>query len=137
MAGIQTQLRFDECASIQAIKQSTAPFKNYNFLLPKFENTLTSNTLATCDGKFAHIECKVCRFNDGTMTNTRANLGYRVPVENDLLGQTRLWANCDSLKYRPCDRRTCTHKVVSQPLLCDRLVAPTNMKQYASGFTYN
>lgn len=144
MAGIQTQPRFDVCATVQSINQSTRQFRNYDFLLPKFENTLSTNTLATCDGKFAHIECKACKYNDGTMTNTRQNLDYRIPLENDLLGQTRLWGNCDNLKYRPCNvdrcncnKSTCNYKALNQPLLCDRSVNPTNMKQYASGFTYN
>lgn len=146
MSGIQAQLMYDECATVQNIEQSTAPFKNYNFCLPYFENTLKTNTLATCDGKYAHIECNLCQQNTGIMENTLQNLDYRINTENDLYGLTRLNSKCDTLKFKPCyvkDAETKTkvsacdaYLPVSQPLLCDRLVVPTNMKPFVSGFSY-
>ena len=153
MSGIQAQLRFDECATVQAINQSTKQFRDYNFLLDAFENTVKNNTIATCDGKFAHIECSVCKYNDGSMTNTRENIVYRTDLESDLYGLTRLNTECDSQKFKPCYAQKCDKacaerggktgdscdkfKSVSQPLLCDRLVVPTNMKPYVSPFSYN
>lgn len=150
MSGYQTNLRYDVCATQQAIEQSTATFRNYDFLLAKFENTLASNTVATCDGKFAHVECKACKANDGTMSNTLENLNYRIAAENDLLGLTRPLSKCDSLKFQPCYIQDCNnkcnkngdtsncanHKTITQPLLCDRAINPTNMKPFASPFSY-
>lgn len=151
MSGYQTNLRYDVCATQQAIEQSTAPFRNYNFLLAKYENTLTSNTVATCDGKFAHIECNACKTNEGTTTNTLENLDYRISAENDLLGLTRPTTKCDSLKFQPCYIKDCDNKcndntdasscdgqkVITQPLLCDRSINPTNMKPFTTAFSYN
>ena len=153
MSGIQAQLMYDECATVQAIGQSTELFKNYDFLLPFFENTKKTNTLATCDGKYAHIECNTCKANNGLMENSLANLSYRINTENDLYGITRLNTKCDSLKFKPCyvkdneikasqkgtrpQNSACSaYLPIAQPLLCDRSVVPTNMKPFVNGFTY-
>jgi hypothetical protein len=153
MAGIQANLRYDECATIQAVSQSTKQFRDYDFLIDAHENSLKNNVVATCDGKFAHVECKLCDLNQGTMTNTRENVEYRTDLENDLYGLTRLNTDCDSQKFVPCYGQNCDKKcaergnstvnscdkfkAVNQPLLCDRLVVPTNMKPYVGPFKYN
>jgi len=153
MSGIQSNLIYDECATIQAVNQSTRQFRDYDFLVDAFENTLKNNVVATCDGKFAHVECKLCKSNDGSMTNTRENVDYRTDVESDLYGLTRLNTYCDVNKFIPCYAQKCDKacaerggskseacnkfKAVSEPLLCDRMVVPTNMKPYASPFSYN
>lgn len=155
MAGIQANLMYDECASVQAVSQSTRQFRDYDFLIDAFENTLKNNVVATCDGKFAHVECKLCKSNEGTMTNTRENVDYRTDLESDLYGLTRLNTECDSQKFKPCYSKKCEgscaaeserksesdpcskFKAISQPLLCDRMVVPTNMKPYSGPFSYN
>ena len=151
MSGIQSNLIYDECATIQAVNQSTRLFRDYDFLVDAFENTLKNNVVATCDGKFAHVECKLCNLNQGTMTNTRENVDYRTDVESDLYGLTRLNTYCDSNKFIPCYAQRCNAncaekgganpcdkiKSVSEPLLCDRQVVPTNMKPYVGPFSYN
>ena len=154
MSGIQSNLIYDECATIQSVKQSTKQFRDYDFLIDAFENTKKNNTLASCDGKFAHVECVTCSLNNGTLTNTRENIDYRTDLESDLYGLTRLNTYCDSNKFKPCYAENCDKKcatrnssnsgvscdkfkTVSQPLLCDRSVVPTNMKPFNNPFSYN
>jgi len=153
MSGIQAKLRYDECATVQAVNQSTKQFRDYDFLIDAHENTLKNNLVATCDGKFAHVECKLCNSNNGSMTNTRENVSYRTDLESDLYGLTRLNTSCDSQKFVPCYAENCDKKcaqkggasnskcdkfkAVSEPLLCDRMVVPTNMKPYVGPFRYN
>jgi len=153
MAGIQNNLMYDEKTTQQDTNQSTALYRNYFFLKDAFENDLTTNTLSSCDGKFAHLECNMCKFNEDTMTNTRENIAYRIEVENDLQNTTRLLSGSDATKYIPCFAREgkegrcdnlnnkgdyqCGKYVgLRQPFLCDRLIAPTNMRQFKSGFEY-
>lgn len=143
MTGYQTNLMFDTCAAQQELAQSTKLFRDYEFVLEKFENRKLTNTVATCDGKFAHVECKLCPSNDGVMDNTRkASLEYRLNVEGDLFGLTRPYTLCDSGKYIGCnmvgDGSSCkNNKSIAEPLLCDRIIVPTNMKPYASPFSFN
>ena len=151
MSGIQGRIIYDECATIQTINQSTKLFKNYDFELYQYENTLKTNTMATCDGKFAHVECNLCNVNQGTLTNTLENIDYRINLENDLIGITRLNTGCDINKYKPCyinnkiddkidnkiNNNECDkYRSIYQPLLCDRSIVPTNMKPFVSGFSY-
>lgn len=142
MSGISTHLRYDECASMQDVAQTTSRFRNYDFLIDKFENRKSSNTGAKCDGKNPHIECGSCKVNDASMDNTRdQSLRYRLDAEGDLLGLTRQNTLCDSGKYVPCnykgDASSCAMwKTIAEPRLCDRSIVPTNMKPYASAFSY-
>jgi hypothetical protein len=140
MSGIQSHLKFDECYAGQQVGQMTKQFLDYDFLIDKYENRKSTNTVATCDGKYAHIECKSCLSNDNVMDNTRtASLTYRLDVEGDLLGLTRPATLCDGGKFKPCymsDTKCDQYKAISQPILCDRLIVPTNMKPFKSAFEY-
>ena len=141
MTGYMTNLMYDTSASMQELAQATKRFREYDFLVEKYENRKSTNTVATCDGKFAHIECNACKANDGLMDNTRkASLEFRLNVEGDLFGLTRPFTLADNGKYVPCnfknDNSCAQNKPISQPRVCDRAVAPTNMKPYSSPFTY-
>ena len=56
MSGFSSKLMYDECEQFKNWINRTKEFMFYDFLLPKFENRKETNTLATCDGKYAHIE---------------------------------------------------------------------------------
>jgi hypothetical protein len=98
------------------------------------------------------LPCKNCPHNsDSDLDNTRsANIKYRVNAENDLLGLTRPLSNCDSKKHIPCwttklgeygnfktNTNSCkSHKIIAQPLLCDRAINPTNVHKFTGWDTY-
>lgn len=136
MAGIQTKLPYDQNTTLQNINQSTSKHINYDFLIGKFENYPTSQIISTCDGKFLITDCSVCNANQGSMPNTLDNLEYRIALENDLLGKTRLLSGCDSNKYSPYYAKNSNapdpYKPITQPLLCERQIVPTNMKPFTS-----
>lgn len=143
MTGIQANLIYDQCASVQELAQSTRQFRDYDFVIEKYENRKATNTVATCDGRFAHVECKSCTSNEGVMDNTRkASLEYRLNVESDLFGLTRPYTLCDSGKYMPCNmdptgKNSCAqNKPIAEPLLCDRAICPTNMRPFTGPFSY-
>lgn len=141
MSGFNSQLMYDVCATEQAIAQSTKQFINYDFAIEKFENRPSNGLVSTCDGKFVHIECDKCDYNKDLLENTRSNIDYRITAENDLLGLTRLSSKCDGQRYTPCYVQQVSDcakwKPIAQPLLCDRSIVPTNMRQFSSAFSYN
>lgn len=138
MSGIQTNLKYDVNTTTQDLVQVTRKHLNYDFLLNKYENYPISQIVSTCDGKFLVAECSTCDANKGSMTNTLQNINYRVEIENDLLGKTRLLSDCNSDKYLPYyakDPNTENpYKSIVQPLLCERQIVPTNMKPFKSPF---
>jgi len=144
MSGYQANLISDSCFLEQQAKDSTKLFNNRDFQRYAYENSMNTNLLATCDGKYAHIECKACKFNDGSITNTIDNLKYRVEIENDLMGIERLNTKCDSNKFKPCYADNCSKgnngcsyiKSVNQPLLCERAIVQTNMRPFTTGFIF-
>lgn len=140
MSSYFSRTRYDPCFNVQSTGQTTKIFTDYTFEKFYFENTLKSNTVATCDGKFAHIECKSCDSNKGSLDPTlEATLPQRLDDEGSLLGIDLLLSKCDSNKFQPCykdNKKSCEYNPISQPLLCDRLIVKTNMTPYADGFHF-
>lgn len=143
MAGEFSRLTYDDCSNNQDLQQSTKIFTDYVFNLYQYENTLKSNAVSTCDGKYAHIECNACDVNKDSISATlEHSLIQRLKDESSLLGIDRLNTKCDSNKYQPCYKQKCTmekdcsYRPIVQPLLCDRIIVPTNMKEYQSPFKY-
>jgi hypothetical protein len=152
MSGYQTQSMYDENTTKQDLVQITSISNSYNYFLPMWENRPVTDKLGTCNGKFVHVECELCKENENVMTNTLENLDYRIDTENDLSGRTRILSKWDGSKYVPCYASNgCTKetnttnektnpcdsiKPIAAPLLCDRFVNPTNMRQYSSGSEY-
>jgi hypothetical protein len=138
MSGLQTNLKYDQNTTFQNLVQITRQHLNYDFFQPKYENYPQSQIVSTCDGKFLVADCVVCDANQGSMTNTLQNLTYRLDVENDLLGKTRLLSGCDTDKYLPYYAKDANapnpNKAIVQPLLCERKIVPTNMKPFTSPF---
>ena len=138
MSGIQTNLKYDLNATTQNFLQVTRKHLNYDFFTNKYENFPKSQIVSTCDGKFLVAECTTCNANEGSFTNTLDNLEYRITVENDLLGKTRLLSDCDATKYSPYYAKDPDakdpYKVILQPRLCERQIVPTNMKPFTSPF---
>jgi len=138
MSGIQTNLKYDVNTTVQNLVQVTRKHLNYDFVTEKYENYPNSHIVSTCDGKFLVAECNTCNANQGSMTNTLQNLNYRIGLENDLLGKTRLLSDCDADKYLPYYAKDPNaenpYKAIVQPLLCERQIVPTNMKPFNSPF---
>lgn len=136
MSGIQTHLKYDRETTMQNLAQSTDRNINYDFLRSKFENYPTSHIVSTCDGKFLNVECTTCDINKDAMTNTFDNIDYRISIENELNGQTRLLSGGDANKHRPAfiDGKSLESKRIVEPRLCERTIAPTNMKKFTSPY---
>lgn len=145
MAGEFSRLPYDSCFNVQNLHQTTKLFNEYVFQSYYYENTLKSNAVATCDGKYAHIECNSCDANKNSVDSTReSTLPQRLDDEGSLLGIDRLNTKCDSNKFKSCylqkcsdSSKSCDYKPIAQPLLCDRAIVQTNMKPYTSGFKFN
>jgi len=157
MSGIQTNLIYDDKTTMQKLEQVSGRLATYDFLLNKFENRPVTNSVGTCDGKFVHIECEVCKDNEGTVPNTYSNYDKIIDRENDMSGRTRRLSGWDGDRFHPCYVNSYDEKcnsndnkengenkvnpcadnlVFTQPLLCDRSIVPTNMRQYVGPFTY-
>lgn len=138
MSGIQARLRYDTAASQQFVDQSTREYRDYDFLVDKFENR--PNT-TQCNRTDPHIECKSCSSNQNILDNTRdASLAYRIDMENDLRGSTRPLTLADSGKYISCNLKSTgacdSQKPIANPWLCDRNIVPTNMRPFTSPMSY-
>lgn len=84
---------------------------------------------------YAHetdINRNICgKNNNSTISNKHNDIGYRTDIESDLSVRVRL-TGCDDDKHRPCKRNAtdfhCNPGVPLNPVLCDRMITPTNMK---------
>ena len=148
MASNWNRLKYDQCNYNQEIKVSTEPGM-YGVYLDRYENELgVDPKVQVCNDDLQKtLGCRLCDENKNAKYNNdnKTYVNSLVDIEADLRQYTRLNSRCVDNKYKPnnldCvggNNELCNvDNAVFTPLLCDRLIVPTNMvRPTNSGLKY-
>lgn len=136
MSGYYTKTIYDQCAYDQALNQNVLQ-SNYYLFLDKYENDQMTIATGTCVNT-PNIGCIPSDANSNANIETKTtSIGLRTDIESDLKSYNRPTTRCANLKYKKCSNNcssagctnTCPNYIVVTPLLSDRMIVPTNMKQ--------
>jgi hypothetical protein len=135
MSGIFTRPQYDDCYPDEYLKMNK-PAYNYSFFLGyNVSPTMKTNMKACINNDNEDDKCFVCNLNnDATLDKTPENFMKITEIDNNLKGLNRNITYCNDKKFQGCfgnnNSDECKNNIIINPQLCNREVAPTNMKKF-------
>jgi hypothetical protein len=136
MSGINSRLIHDSCAQSEKTKTSCAP-GNYAIYLDSYVSpTLKTSKDVVCLNESKLVGCDSCDTNkNATLELGPQSFVQRADIEDNLRGIKRNLSLCSNQHFMSCDVNAanriageCTNVITVNPYLCDRNIAPTNLK---------
>ena len=136
MSGINSRLIHDSCAQSEKTKTIVAP-GNYAIYLDSYVSpTLKTSKDVVCLNESKLVGCNACDTNkNATLELGPQSFVQRADIEDNLRGIKRNLSSCTNQKFMSCDVNPenriageCTNVITVNPHLCDRNIAPTNLK---------
>ena len=140
MSGIFTRPQYDDCYPDEYLKMNK-PSYNYSFYLGYNVSPSMKANMKMCvhnDDK-KNEKCFICNLNnEATLEKTPENFMKITEIDNNLKGLNRNITYCNDKKFQGCFNNNnsdeCKNNIIINPQLCNREVAPTNMKKFDNVF---
>ena len=137
MSGIFTRPQYDDCYPDEYTKMNK-PAHNYSFFLGYNVSPAMKTNMKVCtnnDNESSNDRCFVCNLNnEATLDKTPENFMKITEIDNNLKGLNRNITYCNDKKFQGCfnnnNSEECKNNIIINPQLCNREVAPTNMKKF-------
>ena len=140
MSGFQCRLSYDDCYDIEYSKMNK-PYSNYAINVDSYVNvSMAKPNMHVASHLVKNIEdCKICSLNkNATIGNLPEYFNQKIEIDSALKGIGRHLSHCTAKYFTSCDVQAdeknrlpgeCSNAVAITPLLGDRIITPTNMKQ--------
>lgn len=135
MSGIFSRTQYDECYSDE-YKRINEPASNYSFYLGYNVNPNMKQNMSVCVDNIIKYNnedqnCYICDLNnEATLDNTPKNFMKITEIDNNLKGINKHLTYCNEKKLKESLKDIEKNDIIINPQLCDRVVAPTNMKKF-------
>jgi hypothetical protein len=131
MSGIFTRPQYDDCYPEEYTRMNK-PTYNYSLFLDFNVNPNMKADMKVCLEN-NNDKCYSCNLNkEATLSNIPENFMKITEIDNNLKGITRHLTYCNDKKFQGCfkDSEECKNNIIVNPQLCNREIAPTNMKKF-------
>ena len=134
MSGIFTRPQYDECYPDEYLKMNK-PSQNYSLYLDYNVSPAMKANMKMCIDNDDNGKCFICNLNnEATLDKTPDNFMKITEIDNNLKGLNRNISYCNDKKFQGCfnnnNSEECQNNIIINPQLCNREVAPTNMKKF-------
>jgi hypothetical protein len=135
MSGIFTRPQYDDCYPDEYLKMNKPSF-NYSFYLGyNVSPSMKTNMKVCMHNESSDEKCFMCNLNsEATLDKTPENFMKITEIDNNLKGLNRNITYCNDKKFQGCFNNNnsdeCKNNIIINPQLCNREVAPTNMKKF-------
>jgi hypothetical protein len=135
MSGIFTRPQYDDCYPDEYLKMNKPSF-NYSFYLGyNVSPSMKTNMKVCMYNESSDEKCFMCNLNsEATLDKTPENFMKITEIDNNLKGLNRNITYCNDKKFQGCFNNNnsdeCKNNIIINPQLCNREVAPTNMKKF-------
>jgi hypothetical protein len=135
MSGIFTRPQYDDCYPDEYLKMNK-PSYNYSFYLGyNVSPGMKANMKMCVHNDNNNEQCFICNLNnEATLDKTPDNFMKITEIDNNLKGLNRNISYCNDKKFQGCfdnnNSDECKNNIIINPQLCNREVAPTNMKKF-------
>lgn len=135
MSGIFTRPQYDDCYPDEYLKLNK-PSYNYSFYLGyNVSPSMKTNMKVCMQNESSNEKCFMCNLNsEATLDKTPENFMKITEIDNNLKGLNRNITYCNDNKFQGCFNNNnsdeCKNNIIINPQLCNREVAPTNMKKF-------
>lgn len=133
MSGIFSRTQYDECY-FNEYKKINEQNYNYSLFLDYNVNPNMQTNMNVCmHNNINKNNCNVCNLNkDATLDKTPDNFKKITEIDGNLKGINYQLSYCDNKKFKGCftESEECANNIIINSQLCDREIAPTNMKKF-------
>jgi hypothetical protein len=135
MSGIFSRTQYDDCYHDEYQKINKPQINHALFLNYHVNPNMKANMNVCVHNKIEKDNCFICNLNSSaTLDKTPDNFPKITDIDSNLKGIDRQLSYCNDKKFQGCfnDNKSaeCTNNVIVNPQLCEREVAPTNMKRF-------
>jgi hypothetical protein len=129
MSGYFTRPQYDDCYPYEYTKINKNKYNYSLFLDYNISPNMKADMKVCLEND--NSSCYTCKLNnEATLNKIPENFLKITEIDNDLKGINRHLSYCNDKQFQGCFDNTEGNNIIVNPQLCNREIAPTNMKKF-------